>query len=124
MEKKKSDIVVYCTSILKGDEGFYCVWAFKGDSVLFSLEGSESYTKADRISLIALKEAVVSIQEEGGLIYTDSDYALDYVKGGDHRKNKDVARVMMEAMSRRIQVENVKNSDRRYRELKKELSLR
>ena len=124
MGKKKSDIVIYCTSILKGDEGFYLIRAFKGDSILFSLEGSESYTKADRISLIALKEAVVSIQEEGGLIYTDSDYALDYVKGGDHRKNKDVARVMMEAMSRRIQVESVKNSDKRYRELKKELSLR
>lgn len=124
MGKKKSDIVIYCTSILKGDEGFYLIRAFKGGVVQFTLEGSESYTKADRISLIALKDAVVSIQEEGGLIYTDSEYALDYIKGGDHRKNKDVARVMMDAMSRRIQVEIVKNSDKRYNELKKDLSLR
>lgn len=124
MSKKKSDIVIYCTSILKGDEGFYLIRAYKGDVIQFTSEGSESYTKADRISLIALKEAVLSIQEEGGLIYTDSEYALDYVKGGDHRKNKDVSRVMMEAMSRRIQVEIVKNTDRRYQQLKKELSLR
>jgi len=124
MGKKASDIVVYCTSIIRDEEGFYLVRAYQGDKVLFSLKGSESFTKADRIALMALRDAVLSIQEEGGLIYTDSEYALDYIQGGDHRKNKDVARVMMDAMSRRIRVESVKNTDKRYRELKKDLSLR
>ena len=115
--------VVYCASKLKGDEGFYRVKAYEDNKVLFTLEGTESYTKNERIGLVALRDAVLSIQEEGGVIYTDSEYAYDCVKGGDHRKNKDVMHVIKDAMSRRIEVNMVKKGDRRYHSLQKELSL-
>lgn len=115
--------VLYCTSDMRGDGGVYLIRAFDGSQVAFTLEGSESFTKKERIGLIALRDAVLSIQEEGGLIYTDSDYAYDCLRGGDHRKNKDVMHVLKSAMSRRVEVQIVKKTDRLYKKLRKDLSL-
>ena len=115
--------VLYCTSLLKGDEGLYRIRGYEDGKVILNLMGNESYSKSERIGLIALRDAVLTIQEEGGLIYTDSDYAFDCLQGGDHRKNKDVMHVLKSAMSKRVEVKMVKNTDRRYLKLKKELSL-
>ena len=116
--------VLYCTSVLRGECGYYAIACYEGGHKVFTLEGSESFTKRERIGLMALKDAVLSIQEEGGTIYTDSDYAYDCVNRGDHRKNKDIYHELMSAMSKRIMINMVKSEDRRYLALKKALSLR
>lgn len=112
---------------MKGDDGYYLIHCYEGNDKLFSLSGQENFTKKERIGLLALRDAVQSVEEEGGLIYTDSDYAYDCIKGGDHRKNKDVMHALMSAMSKRVQVQMVKKSDKCYRllgrELQKTLSL-
>ena len=113
--------ILYCTSGLKGEEGHYLIHCYEGDNKSFELMGSESFTKKERISLIALRDAVLSIQEEGGVIYTDSDYAYDCIQGGDHRKNKDVYHVLKSAMSKRIQVAMVNKSQKRYKTLVKQM---
>lgn len=113
--------ILFCTSALKGESGYYLIHCYEGENKVFSLEGSESFTKKERIGLMALRDAVLSIQEEGGIIYTDSDYAFDCIIGGDHRKNKDIYHILKSAMSKRIQIDLVKKSEKRYRTLVRDL---
>lgn len=97
------------------NDRFYAIRAYDRNTLLYCISGEDDTPLAGHIDMLALTEALESLEKQESKVYVTSDYSYGTMKGDDHRKNRDLHKRCMSAINRKITIEKGRLEDRRMR---------